>query len=290
MPKPIPISPKLVLLICIWTTPIVILIDFVFLNLGIDGLLNWRLHLITALYCFSITIVNFAYFSILNTKLDDNFNTSKRILAGLVGSVLVTLPTLFVCRFIHLVFIDGSYTPVSFIEKEKLEYYLFPLLIALVISLFIHAIFLLKAFQNNRIEVLAFNNFGSLTLNDIELAQSDKYSKHLIRLLSEDKCYQNPNLNLLMLSRKLGLSRRETSAVIQKIYKKPFSECVNDFRLEDVLHKFKNQKHQQYTIMALATEAGFASKSTFYRYFKKKIGLSPSEFLQQKSLPKPSKQ
>ena len=152
-----------------------------------------------------------------------------------------------------------------------------------------HAILLLREYQNNKKEIQAANYLKHITFSWVEASKTNGYEKQLIRLFTEDKCYQNPDLDLLILSRKLGLTRRETSSVIQKVYHKQFSDCINDFRLEDVLQRFKNQKHQQFTIMALATEAGFSSKSTFYRYFKKKLGLSPSEFLEQNSLPKPSK-
>jgi len=284
----IPINRKYILQIGFWSTLLVIFIDFVFLNLGIDGLLDWRLHLTTALYCFSITGVNIMFFDALNTKLDENLDANKRILIGLIGSVSVTLPTIFLCRFIHLGLISQTSTISSFIENERPLNYLFPLLIALIITLFMHAILLLREYQHNKKEIQTAKYLKNITLSRVEASKTNGYEKQLIQLFSEDKCYQNPNLDLLILSRKLGLSRRETSSVIQKVYKKQFSECVNDFRLEDVLQRFKNQKHRQYTIMALATEAGFSSKSTFYRYFKRKMGLSPSEFLEQNSLPKPN--
>ncbi|MDB4292476.1 helix-turn-helix domain-containing protein [Maribacter sp.] len=105
--------------------------------------------------------------------------------------------------------------------------------------------------------------------------------KKLDHLLAVEKSYQNTDFDLQKLSNMLGISKRRTSLLIQKQYGKTFSECINDYRLQEVLHRFKNQKHKKLTIIALALEAGFPSKSTFYRYFKAKMGISPSAFLNQ---------
>jgi len=39
-----------------------------------------------------------------------------------------------------------------------------------------------------------------------------------------------------------------------------------------------NDNTKQYTILSIAYEAGFNSKSTFYSAFKKHVGMTPSGF------------
>ena len=105
--------------------------------------------------------------------------------------------------------------------------------------------------------------------------------KNLNNFIFTQKGYGDTVLNLSILSNKLGISKRRTSTVIKSNYNKSFTEFVNDLRLEEVLIAFKNNNHNKHTIVAVAIEAGFPSKSTFYRYFKKKMKVPPSEYLAQ---------
>lgn len=271
---------KYVLRICFVVTIIVILVDFVFMNLGVEGLLSWKLHAITALYSFTITLVNIAYFDFINAKFNEKSKPSKRIIIGVIGATILTLITYFVCRLIHLVLLTQNKTLIGFLENEDLGHYLFPLLMTLVIALFIQSIVFLKAFQNSQEINMSQTNFKK-NFNIDSVEAKTEISKTLQRLLEQEKCYQNAELDLKGLSELLGIPKRRTSILIQELYGKSFSECINDFRLEEVLYRFKNQKHKKLTIVALALEAGFPSKSTFYRHFKLKMGISPSEFLDQ---------
>lgn len=280
MIPPLLSNKKYVLSICFIVTLIVILVDFVFMDLGVEGLLSWKLHTITALYSFAITLVNIAYFDFMNVKFNEKTKPSKRIIVGVVGATILTIVTYFLCRLIHRVLITQNKTLIEFLETEGLGHYLFPLLITLVIALFIQSIVFLKAFQN--IQEVNMSQKKIKKSFKIESSQAKtQISKTLQNLLEHDKCYQNTELDLKELSELLGIPKRRTSLLIQELYGKSFSECINDFRLEEVLYRFKNQKHKKLTIVALALEAGFPSKSTFYRHFKLKMGISPSEFLNQ---------
>lgn len=280
MIPPLLSNKKYVLRICFIVTLIVILVDFVFMDLGVEGLLSWKLHTITALYSFAITLVNIAYFDFMNVKFNEKTKPSKRIIVGVVGATILTIVTYFLCRLIHRVLITQNKTLIEFLETEGLGHYLFPLLITLVIALFIQSIVFLKAFQN--IQEVNMSQKKIKKSFKIESSQAKtQISKTLQNLLEHDKCYQNTELDLKELSELLGIPKRRTSLLIQELYGKSFSECINDFRLEEVLYRFKNQKHKKLTIVALALEAGFPSKSTFYRHFKLKMGISPSEFLNQ---------
>lgn len=99
-------------------------------------------------------------------------------------------------------------------------------------------------------------------------------------LFEQRQIYLNPDLNLAMLSRKYGLSRRKVSENIKKIYGKNVSEFMNNYRMEYVLQALQDKQHRDYTLLAIAFSAGFPSKSTFYRVFQQTTGLTPTAYIQ----------
>ncbi|MDB4292477.1 hypothetical protein N9954_03665 [Maribacter sp.] len=103
MIPPILSNKNYVLRLSVAISVIVILADFIVLNLGIQGIFNWKLHLITALYSFAITLVNLAYFDFLNKKFDAGTSPNRRVLTAVFGGVLVTVPTYFISRLIDVV-------------------------------------------------------------------------------------------------------------------------------------------------------------------------------------------
>ena len=59
-----------------------------------------------------------------------------------------------------------------------------------------------------------------------------------------------------------------------------FNDYINNLRVEEVIRHFHLLKQKQYSLLGIAFDAGFNSKSTFNRAFKRVTGLSPSQYLQ----------
>lgn len=110
---------------------------------------------------------------------------------------------------------------------------------------------------------------------------------NLIRAMEVEKLYQNHDLNLQILSRYLNMSKRGLSQLIKDNFDKSFTTYINDYRLEEIALKLKQGKQKDLTIAALAYDSGFSSRTTFYRYFNEKMGMSPLAFLENS---KPSNQ
>ncbi|MEN0051817.1 MAG: AraC family transcriptional regulator, partial [Bacteroidota bacterium] len=112
---------------------------------------------------------------------------------------------------------------------------------------------------------------------------SDKtqvYYEHLLQLIQEEKLYQDANLNLNRLSEKLDISSGYLSKIIQEQEQKNFFEFINFYRVEAVKTKLSSNEYHHLTIMAIAEESGFKSRSTFYTVFKKFTGQTPAAFRQ----------
>lgn len=94
----------------------------------------------------------------------------------------------------------------------------------------------------------------------------------------EGKHFLNPDLTLESFSRQLNTPQRLISAQINQGLGVPFIDFVNEYRVEKVKKHIQNQDLPHLTLLGIALESGFNSKSTFNRVFKKITGKSPSEF------------
>jgi AraC-like DNA-binding protein len=96
--------------------------------------------------------------------------------------------------------------------------------------------------------------------------------------MEADKPFLNPELTLADLAKQVAISRNQLSLVINAGIGDNFYNFINKFRVEEVKELIKKDKVKKYTILALANDAGFNSKSSFNHIFKKATGLTPSEY------------
>lgn len=102
----------------------------------------------------------------------------------------------------------------------------------------------------------------------------------------ENKEFTRINITSGSLASQLNTNAKYLTKVIKYYRKKNFSPYINDLRIEYIIDKIKsNKKLQNYTIKALATEAGFNSTEVFSRTFFKKTGIYPSYFIKKIQLP-----
>jgi AraC-like DNA-binding protein len=104
----------------------------------------------------------------------------------------------------------------------------------------------------------------------------------LQKLIVDENIYSTPNLNLNSLSEAMDTSPNNLSWLLNQVYKKTFYEYINQFRVVEFLEKIKDNQHQSKTILAIAMESGFNSKSTFNKAFKTIMKDTPSNYIKQK--------
>jgi len=107
---------------------------------------------------------------------------------------------------------------------------------------------------------------------------SGELHRALIHLMTEDALYKESDLSINDLSTKLGVHPNYLSQVINQKEKKNFYDFVNTYRIEEFKRLIAMQKNQQFTLLSLAYDCGFSSKSSFNRCFKKATGQTPSEY------------
>ncbi len=117
--------------------------------------------------------------------------------------------------------------------------------------------------------------YENSTLQD---AKKEQFIKKLVSYIEAEKPYKEANLTLSDLAEQVNIPSHYLSQVINEKMKCSFLEFVNGYRVEESKMMFRDEKFGNYTIIAVAYESGFNSKSAFYTAFKKHAGMTPSAF------------
>jgi AraC-like DNA-binding protein len=115
---------------------------------------------------------------------------------------------------------------------------------------------------------------STLTEDDKQLCYA-----RVLNSMNVDKLYLDPELSLGALARKVRAPVKAVSQVINEKAGLNFNDFINEFRIRDFCGKLENAPGET-PILEMLLESGFNSKSTFNDVFKKKTGVTPSEYRQ----------
>ena len=119
----------------------------------------------------------------------------------------------------------------------------------------------------------------------VELKQKGIWLKQLMKT---KHYYREAELSLSSLAEKLDVHPNELSRIINTSSKKNFNDFVNEYRVRDVIIKMQDPAYQHLTLLGIAFESGFNSKTTFNRTFKQMTGKSPVEYKADQKKERPS--
>ena len=100
----------------------------------------------------------------------------------------------------------------------------------------------------------------------------------LVLLMDRDRPWTDSELTLADLATRLETTPHKLSEVLNGLMGKTFYDFVNGYRVRDVQRRIEAGEARTRKMLALALDAGFASKSTFNQAFKKHTGQTPSDF------------
>lgn len=113
---------------------------------------------------------------------------------------------------------------------------------------------------------------------ELEPELAVEYMNKLLRLMEAEKPHLNPNLTIAVLARKTGLPYYQLSMIINNQLNKNFFDFVNQYRIEEARRLLSEPSKITGTILQIAYDTGFNSKSSFNKAFKKYTGMTPTEF------------
>lgn len=185
-------------------------------------------------------------------------------------SSTIQMIALFATLFIHWVAYSGVYKLKLKSDREK-----------------VRALLTIKVFNTGRIKNETTTNKPKLKAPvkiNTDLEKENIYLKELEELCLTNKIYRDSKIDRNKVAEMLGISPNYFSQIINSNTGNNFTTYINQYRVEDVKSFIKDEKFDNYSLLAIGLECGFSSKSSFHNTFKKFTGMTPNAY--KKSLKK----
>jgi len=114
----------------------------------------------------------------------------------------------------------------------------------------------------------------------IDPDKADEIMKKVTYLFDVEKVFRKEDISLKSLSEDLSIPSYQLSWIINKKMNVTFSELVNSYRVEEVKKRLASSQDTDKTILDIAFDAGFNTKTSFNRVFKKLTRMTPSQYRQ----------
>jgi AraC-like DNA-binding protein len=116
------------------------------------------------------------------------------------------------------------------------------------------------------------------TPSAIDADEVNTLNEIIVNYLTNKKPYLNPEYNLQMMAVDLAISKHKLSRMINIGQNKNFYKLINEYRIREVKKMLVDPAFAHFSILGIAYECGFNSKTAFNRIFKEETGLTPSEY------------
>jgi AraC-like DNA-binding protein len=108
--------------------------------------------------------------------------------------------------------------------------------------------------------------------------RAERYLQRLQHTMESEKLYTDGNLTLQKLAAKLSIPAQHLSQVVNEHCQQNILDFINGHRVEEAKRRLLDPEKKHLSILAIAEDVGFNSKSSFNAVFKKHTNLTPSEF------------
>ncbi len=109
-------------------------------------------------------------------------------------------------------------------------------------------------------------------------AEENAKLDYLVKQMEQKRYYLDADLNLSTLAKALEIHPNLLSRLLNQGLDKCFADFVNGYRVREVLNKFDDARYYHLTLLDIALDSGFNSKTTFNRIFKKFTGDTPLNY------------
>jgi len=128
-------------------------------------------------------------------------------------------------------------------------------------------------------EKVGLGGFKKYDKSKLTREMAEENAMNLNRIMENEKPYLDTEFNLSECSKLCNLPTHTISETLNGLMNQSFNDYINNYRVEEFKKIALQKDYKNYTILALAFEAGFKSKATFNASFKKFTGQTPSEYI-----------
>lgn len=258
--------------------------EYIFLNdhVPFEGLLMQLLRVVHISIYIVLSLVAIKNYQ---TKIKDNFSDIEKISLNQAKNILYFF--LFALVVASMSFVFGFVLSYSFSLSNNI--------IGLVIGIIIFALAYSTWNKKNVEEMVALKG-GEKAEKPIETPQKSKgrsvfvltqeqledFGGRLETAIEEEKVFTENELSLAELSKKINIQAYQLSELISRLYNESFFDFINRHRIEEIKTRIEDPESDSYSLLGIAMDCGFNSKSSFNTAFKKFTGLTPSEYRKQK--------
>lgn len=114
-----------------------------------------------------------------------------------------------------------------------------------------------------------------------EMPQVDEKRQAVERGINELRLHLESQINLERFAEQIGIKPRELSTIINDHYQQNFFEFINGQRVEEAKRLLAAPECAGDTVLDILYKSGFNSQSAFHRFFKRIVGMTPSEYRKQ---------
>jgi AraC-like DNA-binding protein len=119
---------------------------------------------------------------------------------------------------------------------------------------------------------------GKYVKSGLKREDAKSYVENLIQYMDDSKVWKDSELSIAKLASQTSISKHQLSEVLNEYLGKNFYVFVNEYRVEYAKQLLMNKEYSNWSIIAIAYECGFNSKTAFNIFFKKHTQLTPSEY------------
>ena len=112
----------------------------------------------------------------------------------------------------------------------------------------------------------------------LDAERAEEILPKLLALMEKEKVYLDPDLTLKKLAERLMIHYNHLSQIVNEKLQQSFNDFINKYRIEEAKKKLLDPVEGKKTVLEIAYDTGFYSKSVFNTAFKKFTGMTPSQF------------
>ncbi len=109
-------------------------------------------------------------------------------------------------------------------------------------------------------------------------SQKKEYTRKLLAFMEQVKPYKDFQVKLEDVSKGVNIPTHQLSQIINEVLEKNFYEFINHYRVKEAKEMIAEPGTENKSLLGIAMDAGFNSKSTFNRVFKEFTGVTPSAY------------